>query len=305
MNVERLNQLLTGTGIRVVGTYNHAKASEAYVEVVITGANGIIIGEEAIPYQYRRTGLSLTTEEGVANYLSGIADYFDPDKVRRWTRSERKHWTDNYNAPTTTPFFEKLLSMKWVYGHEFPANPNPQRRIQDIKDKGYTVASKKEGSAWKRKLLPFPRGYAPGYETIPSQLRDRVLSVLNFENVYELSTANRQGLIPDHKFPEIRWDAETQQQNRPDMSEEDIRAKFQLLDNQRNQQKREVCRHCFQTGERGTLYGIDFFYEGSNLWRDDVPKTGVDAERGCIGCGWYDIRAWRDSLNNLIKRSED
>lgn len=148
-----------------------------------------------------------------------------------------------------------------------------------------------------------PRGLAQGYETIPAELRTRILAVLNYENVYELSDANRQGLLPDHKFPEIRWDAETRRDNQADMSEDDIRAKFQLLDNQRNQQKREVCRNCFQNGDRGKLFGINFFYDGTSKWDDNVPQTGAAAEQGCVGCGWYDIQVWRDSLNNLLENS--
>ena len=298
MNISQLNRLLEGDRIRVVGTYNHTKASESYVDVEIADINRSAIWEGAIPYQYRRTGLLLNTEEEVANYLRSIRDYFLEENVKKWADQERIYWRENFAAPVTTPFFERLLSMDWVY--QFPDNQNPQRRIQDIKEKGYTIASKKEGKQWKRKLLPLPRGAVQGYETISSELRTRILTTLNYENVYDLSSANRQGLLPDHKFPEIRWDAETRRENQADMSESEIRAKFQLLDNQRNQQKREVCRQCFQTGERGTLFGIEFFYEGSSKWSDGVPKIGRDAERGCVGCGWYDIRAWRNSLNSFI-----
>lgn len=196
--------------------------------------------------------------------------------------------------------------MEWVYGHEFPLNPdgtpnqNLQRRIQDIKDKGYIVASKKEGTVWKRRLLPLSRQHAYAYETITPALRTRILEVLKAENAYELSTASRVALLPDHKFPEIRWDTETPRENPENMTDEEIRAKFQLLDNQRNEQKREVCRRCFQTGERGTLFGINFFYEGGSRWDDTIPQTGVAAESGCVGCGWYDIHAWRQVLNSRL-----
>ena len=147
-----------------------------------------------------------------------------------------------------------------------------------------------------------PRSIIRNYETIPTELRNRILTILNFENVYESSAANRQGLLPDYKFPEIRWDAETRRANQPDMSEDDIRAKFKLLDNQRNQQKREVCRHCFQTGERGTPFGIRYFYAGTSKWSDDVPQVRIEAEQGCVRCDWYDIREWRNSLNGLIDK---
>ena len=86
----------------------------------------------------------------------------------------------------------------------------------------------------------------------------RAIAVMKAVNVYELSTANKHGLLPDHKFPEIRWDEKTKTENPDEMSEVEIKEKFQLIDNQRNQQKREACRKCFQTGERGKLYGLNF-----------------------------------------------
>lgn len=285
-----------------LGVYSHNKASESYIDVIITDVNGTTIWEGAIPYQYRRTGLFLDTEVELANYLRRIKNYFNFDSIGKWVYREHKHWEENYKAPVTTPFFYTLLSMDWV--SEFPDNKNPQRRIQDIKEKGYTIASKAERRQLKHRLLPLPRGSVQGYETISARLRSRILNVLNSENVYELSAANRQGLLPDHKFPEIRWDAETRSENRSDMSEDDIRTKFQILDNQRNQQKREVCRHCFQTGERGMLFGINFFYAGSDKWSEHIPQTGSAAEQGCIGCGWYDIQAWRNALNESLSQSQ-
>jgi len=39
-------------------------------------------------------------------------------------------------------------------------------------------------------------------------------------------------------------------------------------------QKREVCRSCYQTGQRGVLHGINFFYAGSEYWDNDIPKRG-------------------------------
>ena len=123
-------------------------------------------------------------------------------------------------------------------------------------------------------------------------------------NVYECSKANKHGLLPDHKFPEIRWDEETRAENPEGMPESEIKEKFQLVDNQRNQQKREVCRKCFQTGKRGKLYGINFYYSGNENWDNEIPKIGKEAEKGCIGCGWYDIQKWRECLNELIENNK-
>ncbi len=70
-----------------------------------------------------------------------------------------------------------------------------------------------------------------------------------------------------------------------------------------------MCRNCFQTGKRGIIYGIPYFYEGGENWDPSIPKTGKEAEKGCIGCPWYDIQKWRmNLLDKLLKennRDED
>jgi len=153
-------------------------------------------------------------------------------------------------------------------------------------------------------LVPIPKGGTTGYEVMSSVFKANAISVLNTINAYELSSANKNGLIPDHKFPEIRWDEETRAENSEEMSNYEIKEKFQLLDNQRNQQKREVCRKCFQSGKRGIIFGLKYYYSGNENWPMDIPPVGKEAENGCIGCGWYDIMKWRDSLNELIENSQ-
>ena len=133
-----------------------------------------------------------------------------------------------------------------------------------------------------------------GYETWTQDLRKRIISVLGSIDVYENTFSPH--CLPDHKFSEIRWDDETKAENPDDMTDDEIKQKFQLLTNQRNQQKREVCRTCFQTGKRGTIYGIPYYYAGGSDWDPSIPAKGKDAERGCIGCPWYDIEEWRKHL---------
>lgn len=144
--------------------------------------------------------------------------------------------------------------------------------------------------------MPIERGSAEGngYETWSPALRKRIIKVLGEIDVYE-GTQNAH-CLPDHKFSEIRWDENTKSENPDNMSDTEIREKFQLLTNQRNQQKREVCRTCFQTGKRGTIYGIEYFYEGNENWNSAIPTKGKEAEKGCVGCPWYDIAEWRRHL---------
>jgi hypothetical protein len=102
--------------------------------------------------------------------------------------------------------------------------------------------------------------------------------------------------LPDHKFPEIRWDRDTARVSLEGLSEREILSDFQPLNNQRNQQKREACRACRRTGIRPYPMGIKFYYAGDEHWPENVPSTGKAAEQGCYGCGWYDLEAWRQAL---------
>ena len=77
-----------------------------------------------------------------------------------------------------------------------------------------------------------------GYETWTPALRKRIIKVLGSIDVYEDTFSPH--CLPDHKFSEIRWDDETKGENPDAMADEEIRQKFQLLTNQRNQQS-EKC----------------------------------------------------------------
>lgn len=191
------------------------------------------------------------------------------------------------------------------------SNPNFARRIQDIKECGYTVSTHinyhcpvcNNSRSTRLLLLPINRveRAGNGYETWSPALRARIIRMLGGIDVYENTPS--KNCLPDHKFSEIRWDNDTKSENPASMTDQEIKDKFQLLSNQRNQQKREVCRNCFQTGNRGTIYGISYFYEGEATWNPQIPSKGKSAEQGCIGCPWYDIARWRKELHSLLKNN--
>lgn len=190
---------------------------------------------------------------------------------------------------------------------DLPPNPNWARRIQDIKEFGYTLATDTAHLCTKCNtknthllLVPLPRGGITGYEVWSPGLRARIIQLHKNYDAYE--GKNGQHLLPDHKFPEIRWDLNTKRDSLSHLSDNDILKDFQLLSNQRNQQKREVCRSCFQTGRRGFPFGIKFYYQGTEMWPDNIQKKGKQAENGCVGCGWYDMKAWRDKVTEILEK---
>ncbi len=308
MDIRKLNALLD-PGIEVIGEREHSKASESYVDIVFTHEDGSEwVG--SIPYQYRRIGLSIESEEELAEYLMSIKGFFTQDSISSFVHEEGSKWEVGGSfagKKTTKEFFLALLSMEWMsYIDDLPQNSNPARRIQDIKEMGYTLATNtsingKSGTCIL--LLPIPKGGVTGYETISKVLKKRIIKLLNGINVYENSPTIAHGLIPDHKFPEIRWDEDTREVNDA-ATNSDLINKFQLLDNQRNQQKREICRACYQSGKRGIAFGIEYYYIGTPSWPSGAPKNGKDAEEGCKGCAWYDMQKWRASLNNFLRSNK-
>lgn len=300
---------MLNTNIVLPNGYNlqsHAKASEDYIAVKFyyEGFNW----SGLVPINYRRTGLNLKTPDEINSHLNKVYDEIERSFNGSWHYDQEEYWrTEKSRAHTTKSFFDALAKdpLSWKCPScDFPVNKNPARRLQDLKEFGYTIATSTNSYCHKcmsnqqlYMMLPIPRVAlgGNGYETWSPALRKRILNVLGGIDVYE-NKYNKHAL-PDHKFPEIRWGDDTKAENPDTMTDQEIRSKFQLLTNQRNQEKREVCRQCYQTGQRGKLFGVSYFYKGGPTWNALYPATGKAAEQGCVGCGWYDIAAWRESIN--------
>ena len=297
------------TKFEITGSRYHSKASEKYVDVIFD-YDGNIKYETSIPVEYRRTGTSIEDAD-VDDYLLKIYDEVNPKNWNKWKESQIEFWDSKAGAGITKSFFDKLSkNFDWCcVSCVLPSNPNWARRIQDLKEFGYTIATNTRRPCLTCKknttqliLSPIMRGGVTGYETWSSELRNKIITTLKAFDAYEGKFTKKEGLLPDHKFPEIRWDQETKRHSIEHLTETDICRDFQLLSNRRNQQKREICRTCYQTGYRGTIYGIPFFYSGNSIWDENIPQKGKSAEAGCIGCAWYDIDKWR---NELIKKIND
>lgn len=298
-----IKKLIVNNNISIIKPRKHSKASEVYVDVIFKYDSEKWSG--SVPIEYRRTNTHAKTVDDIVKIINNAYEEMKPEKREQWISDQDSFWKES-NKEVTRPFFEVLKDSQWkCQTCELPMNPNWARRVQDIKELGYTLAT--DTSLFckncKKKtthliLLRLPRGNETGYETINPALKKKILKVLKNYDVYE----NRydRHLLPDHKFSEIRWDEKCRSENPKNMSEAEIKRKFQLMTNQRNEQKREVCRECYQTNKRGTPYGIKFFYEGTEEWPISIPKKGKDAEQGCVGCGWYDLETWRKNINSKL-----
>ncbi len=139
---------------------------------------------------------------------------------------------------------------------------------------------------------------------IPQNQIGRFLRVLGQRDIVELTNRQPSEITIDHKLPMTRWNPETRagQVNYSEMTDEEIQQKFQVLKASNgsvshNLLKSRACEHCVDTGQRGTPFGIIFFYEGNAQW---VPEDPTDPT-GCVGCGWYDFDQWRRALNTKLR----
>jgi len=303
-DIKLIQSKLDDSIIKVIDHRVHSKASEEYIDVIFSYPKEKASWNGSVPVRYRRTGIYAETNDDVVTILKATYIQMHPRTLVQWNKDQNRFW-DGSNKKITRPLFEAVRkSFEWTcVVQALPGNTNWARRWQDIKEAGYTTAThtKMYCEVCKKNtthvlLLPIPRAQETGYETISPKLKQRILSVLNYKDAYEAKRGGKN-LIPDHKFPEIRWDNNTRTENQEDMSDQDIKEKFQLLNNQRNLQKREVCRSCYQTGKRGKPFDVDFYYVGNENWPSGVPRIGKKAEEGCVGCGWYDLEKWRSELN--------
>jgi len=130
---------------------------------------------------------------------------------------------------------------------------------------------------------------------ISAYLARKVKNLYHNEEAVLLREFSPRELEVDHKFPQIRWKSD-EEENKPTMSEEEIRRKFILLTRSNNLLKSRYCERCVRDGKRGHFPGIYFWYEGDENW------NGTDRydESGCVGCFWYDPYKWREELNKIV-----
>ena len=306
LTAEELTMMVGDRDIRISGFWIHTKATESYVLVSVREDSSW--KEWYVPFVYRRTNTFIDSKRDLAEYVKSRKTLLTSRRVAAFKQTMKRQMGKLFGAQSTVtlPIFRKLLKNcgEWVWNKEkeFITSSNPQRRIQVLKESGFTLATKMEDKKTYHMLLPFDVVKAPTYETIPTKIKKAIFSALGRIDAYRGKPVDRSAL-PDHKFPETRWTTETPESNE-NLTEAEMRAKFQLVQESVNQAKREVCRGCFQTGLRGKFAGIDFFYKGGERWPSDIPPRGKEAEAGCVGCFWYDMAAWRKALNKFIKENK-
>lgn len=285
---------------QINGRWTHLKAAEEHINVTFE-YEGHEPWHLAFPIKCRRAGLELDEDDEVEAYVSDMYTELDPQNWDAWRAEAAEFWKSS-RSDVTKPIFDKLAeNFSWLVYGELPQNSNTARRLQDLKEAGFTIGTRRRAGTRDLEFMLVPRamGVKTGYEYWSGSLRNRIIRALRSYDAFEGKSGNPKHLLPDHKFPEIRWDRDTKRESLDHLTDAEIESDFQLITNQRNQQKREVCRRCVATNERGSPFGIIHYYAGTKIWPAEVPRKGKNAEQGCVGCGWYDLEKWRASLQAL------
>ena len=114
---------------------------------------------------------------------------------------------------------------------------------------------------------------------IPVSLARKIKIIYKNEEALFLREFAPKELEIDHKFPQIRWESD-EEENKVSMTEEEIKAKFILLTRSNNLLKSRQCERCVKTGQRGNFPGIYFWYVGDETWQGASKSD----ENGCVGC---------------------
>jgi hypothetical protein len=198
--------------------------------------------------------------------------------------------------------FTVLSDGNWHCGkHELPGT-QPAKAIQIIRQHGFSIENQttycevcKDKTVHRRLVSTEPENVSFIRMQLPGNLRKRVLKHYNNIEAITLREMVANQLEVDHRFPQVRWSKD--EAYNPNMSEDEIHMKFQLLTRQHNLWKSRYCENCAKTGERGTFIGINFFAFGGPMWD---PQYKPDDERGCKGCFWYNPEVWRKAINKLL-----
>lgn len=212
--------------------------------------------------------------------------------------------TTNYTTKKYQ-YFKTASDLEWHCANCELPGAQPARNAKDLRNLGFK--EEKDGAHYstkkycdvcssdqthRRLLAPVPLDKSKVRETLPSWFIKKAKKVLSGES-------ESSDLEIDHKRPHIRATSD-EELDLKNMSDEEIKDKFQLLSTSRNQKKREKCKKCVKTGKRPALeigrdQKIKFFYEGDEKYIEQV---------GCEGCPYYDTDKWLEELEDTVD-SED
>jgi len=243
-------------------------------------------------------------QEKLKQDLEKAYEQLNPDNISASIDKTKTKWT----KPTTSEtfkVFESLLTGYWECRScgAGKINDQPAARIRDIKKNGFIIATQSKGCPVCQKkqyhdiLLPIEVEAEAKVEfrkPISASMMKNIIEVLERKDVFFDAYRPPEQFVIDHKFPSQRWTEE--ESDNDNLSDDEIKEKFQLLTNQSNMLKSRLCDNCCRTGKRPDFLGVKMFYSGNEDW---VESEQVGS--GCHGCPWYDLGLFKKKLNESIK----
>lgn len=292
--------------ISILEFAENSRASEIYVKAKFYDEHTYWVPISGHRFDFE---FSPTDTVAILKYLRSISEHFIPSNISEWYSKLEELYSDNLSIRQLA-FLKEMASEKGVcrYCSEvYNESPNPQATIRELKDKGFYICTVSNYCERANRLKTYdyltpipPHTISKRTENIPQETRNQVKRIFNCKDSYTGSTDN--SVLPDHKFPEIRWGVDPDISDNVGLSDEEAQRKFQPLANRFNLLKKEACKKCFAEGRRQYPYGIKFYYQGEELWDEKIPRQGAEAEAGCVGCGWYDILKWKEELNKKLNK---
>ena len=188
----------------------------------------------------------------------------------------------------------------WVCGYCNSGSNQPAAIFREIKKLGYEFeeptsnrwgqnkfCAKCQNQRTHYKLLSSkPKFKVQSRISIDGTERNRVIALLEGKDAFTGASISSTPEI-DHKTPWTRLENDIDTKK---LNDEEIKIHFQLLTREHNLLKDRACSYCKLNDKRPPFIGIKFWYKGDENYIDT-----------CDGCGWYDGKKWRDSINNNLK----
>ncbi len=192
---------------------------------------------------------------------------------------------------------------QWCCGYCSSNSNQPAATFRELKKRGYIFDEHTPGRWGKEMYCPTCGTNRTHYRLLSAEIEnkekkrygftkavsDRIKRL--FDNRDAITGASISSVAEiDHKMPWTRLESDI---DTSAISDDEIKSNFQLLTREHNLLKDRMCGRCKETGIRPPFLEIAFWYSG------DEQYTGT-----CEGCGWYDARKWRQTVNDMIGKKQ-
>jgi len=202
--------------------------------------------------------------------------------------------------------FNILSDLKWHCSEcELPGS-QPAKALQGLRQDGFEL--EKVGSNWAknmycsvcerktphRRLISLDKVHEPIRRVALSpMMRKRIIALYDGKDEILGYAPTGRKIEIDHRVPEVRWDDSEQNLDNSALDSE-LTSRYMLLVREHNLLKSRFCERCKKTSVRQPFLGINYFYQGDNIYLGS-----------CIGCGWFHPSHWKASLNRFISEADN